>query len=70
MEQPVPTSKLNILQLPEINKFKLCSMLVKYIKDGASSNDYISNYMQTSIVTIPAYVKTFYSHNKIDKKFY
>ena len=34
------------LQLPEVCKFKICSMFVKYIKDDASSNDYISNYLQ------------------------
>ena len=36
----------NIPQLPEIYKLKLCSMFGKYIKDGMSNNDYISNYLQ------------------------
>ena len=38
--------EFNILQLPEVYKFKICSMFAKYIKDDASSNDYISNYLQ------------------------
>ena len=36
----------NILQLPEIYNFKLSSMFAKYIKDGLTSNDYVSNYLQ------------------------
>ena len=47
MDQPVPTSNvLAFLKVPEIYKFKLCSMYAKYIEDGVTNNDYISTNLQ------------------------
>ena len=38
--------RFNILQLPEIYRFQLCSSFEKYTKVGVTNNDYISNYLQ------------------------
>ena len=54
--------EINILQLPEVCKFKLYSTFAKYKKYGVSSIiifQITCIWIQTSIVKISAYVKTF-----------